>query len=185
MLALHGAGFRSFCQSGSRQTPRVENTPKVPRFFLCVYFKEQGTKVKSENLKKSRKPQKKQKMKKIFFILLVLFTGSSFVAEASNETSCMNSSVEGRRWTVTITVNMIYEYYENEIRTIFVGSVNKGTTTERVSVYAETRDEAERMAKVQCAGMCSTSGNYQGTANYKGKKCHVWLVRQIESARAE
>ena len=76
-------------------------------------------------------------MKKIFFILLVLFTGSSFVAEASNETSCMNSSVEGRRWTVTITVNMIYEYYENEIRTIFVGSVNKGTTTERVSVYAE------------------------------------------------
>ena len=69
-------------------------------------------------------------MKKIFFILLVLFTGSSFV-------------------------------------------------------YAETRDEAERMAKVQCAGMCSTSGNYQGTANYKGKKCHVWLVRQIESARAE
>ena len=93
-------------------------------------------------------------MKKIFFILLVLFIGSSFVAEASNETSCTNSSVEGRRWTVTITVNMIYEYYENEIRTIFVGSVNKGTTTERVSVYAETRDEAERMAKVQCAGMC-------------------------------
>lgn len=184
MLALHGAGFRLFCQSGSRQTPRVENTPKVPRFF-CAYFSTTRYEGKIRNPEKKEPDKKTKKMKKIFFILLVLFIGSSFVAEASNETSCTNSSVEGRRWTVTITVNMIYEYYENEIRTIFVGSVNKGTTTERVSVYAETRDEAERMAKVQCARMCSTSGNYQGTANYKGKKCHVWLVRQIESARAE
>ncbi len=37
MLALYGAGFWLFYQNGLRQTPRVENTLKVPR-FLCAYF---------------------------------------------------------------------------------------------------------------------------------------------------
>ena len=53
MLALHGAGFRSFCQSGSRQTPRVENTPKVPRFF-CAYTSKNKVQIVTKTKKTKR-----------------------------------------------------------------------------------------------------------------------------------
>ena len=79
MLALYGAGFWLFCQSRLRQTPRVENILKVPRFF-CAYFstiKVQSKKLEFNFIKKL--------MKKLLLIICITLISSHFTFAGNTE----------------------------------------------------------------------------------------------------
>lgn len=70
MLVLYGAGFWLFCRIGLRQTPRIENILKVPRFFMCVYLnkiKEQRSNPKSRKVSREKDLWKEHRNEKISY----------------------------------------------------------------------------------------------------------------------
>jgi len=120
-------------------------------------------------------------MKKILFALLTLFCINTL--SAANSVSA--SEEGGKRYLVTIKVNVYYEYYKDKYKNGPLGTEYASEPIEQqVWVYAKTEDEAESKAKNQCSQMCRTYGTYQGTCNYKGQTAHEFMYRQIASARA-
>ena len=122
-------------------------------------------------------------MKKILFALLALFCINTLSA-----TNLTSTAEQGKRWTVKVTVKIIVKYYSSRYgsESSYLGAQDKGTIEQIVSVFAETEDEAESMAKDKCYRMCSdNSGEYQGTTNYGGQTAYMYLYRQILTARAE
>lgn len=119
-------------------------------------------------------------MKKILLALLALFCINTL--SAMNPTS---TEEEGRRWTVKITVQITADYYTDRYMNGYLTSQNREKIVQEVVVFARTADEAESKAKDKCMWMCSSNGEYIGTARYGSQTAHVWLRRTILTARAE
>lgn len=121
-------------------------------------------------------------MKKILFVLLAMFFANNLSAAS------LTPSQEGKRWTVIVTVQTSVKYYSeaHPVPSNFLGGQNREIIEQPFSVYAETADEAERIAKDKCRNVCSDQrGEYQGPANFGGQPAHMYLYRTILKARAK
>lgn len=110
-------------------------------------------------------------------LLLALAAICTFALSADAVTAA------GRNYKVTITVESIAEYYDASSNQ-FLGNKSLGTTTQTLTLYAETPDEAEQKAKQECSYMCNSIGTYQGEGSYNGKRCKIYLSRRVITARA-
>ena len=94
---------------------------------------------------------------------------------------------QGKTWSVTVTYNIYYSYYEGKDGSGLVAEgvyVTSGATV--FNVYADTQDEAESRAKEECSTVCSRSSErYVGKQMYRGKLYHAFETRKVASARAK
>ncbi len=124
-------------------------------------------------------------MKK-FGVLLFLFVFAMFGNMFAREKETSNKD-QSKEWSVTVTYNIYYSFYENRDGTgeVAVGVYQtSGATT--FDVYAETADEAESLAKNECATVCTQMfGRYVGMRTYKGKSYHAFESRKVATARAK
>lgn len=124
-------------------------------------------------------------MKK-FGVLLFLFVFAIFgnMIAREKQTSAKDQSYA---WVVTVTYNIYYSFYENKDGTGLVAEgVYQTSGATSFDIYAETADEAESMAKNECATVCSNMyGRYIGMRTYKGKSYHAFESRKVATARAQ
>lgn len=124
-------------------------------------------------------------MKK-FWTLFLLCVFSIIAGVMANEVE-ENSPVanQGRTYQVTVTYDILYDYYDAASGETVAEGVYVNSGAQIFNVYAETPDEAESEAKVECSTVCRRYNRYVGEKMYRNIKCKVYETRRVSSARAK
>ena len=94
-----------------------------------------------------------------------------------------NSNDDGKyKFTVTVTTEKVYYYYENYTE---VGRETKLDKTYTIEVWADTPNEAENKAINKCSTMCSTGFEKEGMKTYKGKLYECRSKTRVFQANAK
>ena len=110
-------------------------------------------------------------MKKVFISFILLFLFIPFIASAES-------------YVVTVTVGV--EYYLKDDIGNRTGTPSSGPDiTQTFFIEAETQDEAETRAKMQCDKVCSNAQIIKRGIMVDGKKYNQYMRRYIKTARAK
>ena len=104
-------------------------------------------------------------------------SAKGFVTESS-------VTAQGQRYNVVVTYSISYTYIDKETNQVLAEGQRRSTGTQTFVIYAESKNEAEEQAKLECNTVCTRNSRYVGDATYNGKKCEVYEYRRVETARA-